>query len=103
MDALGVTRVYELVRWLLPSITISITINRMIPKRGAGPHYTTTVIRRVDDSDVQNHGKWRFTGMNLLLKAVLNSSGIYPMLGTEGAQDIQDAQELYYHLFSRQE
>ena len=36
--------------------------------------YSTTVIRRVDDSDVQNHGKWRFTGMNLLLKAVLNSS-----------------------------
>ena len=38
-------------------------------------HCTTTVIRRVDDSDVQNHGKWRFTGMNLLLKAVLNISG----------------------------
>ena len=39
-----------------------------------GSHYATTVIRRVDDSDEQNHGKSRFTGMNLLLKAVLNSS-----------------------------
>ena len=39
-----------------------------------GLHYSTAVIRRVDHSDVQNHGKWRFTGMNLLLKAVLNSS-----------------------------
>ena len=39
-------------------------------------HYATTltVIRCVDDSDVQNHGKYHFTGMNLLLKEVLNSS-----------------------------
>ena len=37
-------------------------------------HYSTTMIRRVDNSDVQKHGKWRFTGMILLLKAVLNSS-----------------------------
>ena len=37
-------------------------------------HYTTTVIRRVYDSDVQNHGKQRITGMGLLLQAVLNSS-----------------------------
>ena len=40
-------------------------------------HSATAVIWRVGGSDVQNHLKWRFAGMILLLKAVLvpNSPG----------------------------
>ena len=35
-------------------------------------HYKCTA---QGNADVQNYRKWRFAGMNVLLKAVLNSSG----------------------------
>ena len=49
---------------------------------GARPpprRHSAAVIRRVGYSGVPRHGKWRFAGMVVLLKAVPNSSGHTPI------------------------